>query len=45
MKINNPFFKKRKYVLLNNIFNILGKKQVNNDIKINNITDLMFNLK
>ena len=41
MKINNPFFKKQKYVLLNNILNILEKKNIKKNIKITNITDLM----
>ena len=40
MKIKNPFFKKQNYILLNNIFNILGKKQIKKKIKITNITDL-----
>ena len=28
MKINNPFFKKQKYVFLNNILNVLGKQKI-----------------
>ncbi len=41
MKINNPFFKKQKYILLNNILNILEKKNIKKNIKITNITDLI----
>ena len=40
MKINNPFFKKQKYVFLNNILNILGKQKIKKKIKITNIADL-----
>ena len=36
----NPFFKKEKFILLNKIFKILGKKQIKKNIKITNITDL-----
>ena len=36
----NPFFKKREFIFLNDIFKILGKKQIKKKIKITNMTDL-----
>ncbi len=36
----NPFFKKQEFILLNDIFKILGKKPIKKKIKITNITDL-----
>ncbi len=41
MQIKNPFFKKIKYVNLNEIFKILNQKRTNKNLKINNITDLI----
>ena len=40
MKIKNPFFKKRKYIYLNDILKKLEKKLINKNIKINDIKDL-----
>ena len=40
MKIKNIFFKKKNYVLINNILNILGKQKIKKNIVITNITDL-----
>ena len=40
MTTKNNFFKKQKYILLSKIFNVLGKKKITKDVKINNITDL-----
>ena len=40
MKIKNSFFKKRKYIYLNDILKKLEKKLINKNIKINDIKDL-----
>ena len=40
MKIKNPFFKKKQNINLSIILNKLGKKRINKDIKINNISNL-----
>ena len=44
MKIKNSFFVKKKNIYLSDILNVLDKKKLNknlnNDIKINNITDI-----
>ncbi len=40
MKLINPFFKKKKKVLLSEIFKILGKKYKKKDHIIENISDL-----
>ena len=40
MKINNPFFIKKKNIYLSEILKILGIKKGKKDLKINNIADL-----
>ena len=40
MTIKNPFFKKNKYIFLNNILNILGKQKIKKNVKITNVADL-----
>ena len=40
MKITNPFFKKKKYILLSEIFKVLKKEKITEIIKINDICDL-----
>ena len=40
MKINNPFFIKKKNIYLSEILKILGIKKGKKDLKINNISDL-----
>ena len=40
MKIKNKFFLKKNNIYLSDIYNVLGKKQTKENIKINNISDL-----
>ena len=40
MKIKNKFFSKQKNIYLSDIYNVLGKKKLKENIKINNISDL-----
>ena len=41
MKIKNPFFVKHKYIYLSEIFKVLGIKKINEDVRVNNIRDLI----